>query len=491
VLEAAELGQKLEKADYEARVEELRVALINAQYDLRQSDFPVIVLLDGDDRRATAAALHDMFDWMDGRYLETHALGDLTEEEQNRPIVWRYWRRLPRKGRIGVFLNGWAIEGIRRRVLGEIDDADFEHWIGHTRGFEGMLAADGALLIKLWFHLPKKELKKRIKKAARKHEQAWRLTMNDERLYDVYDDAIPVAERLVNETSTGDAQWTVIESTDWRYAGVTAAETILGAVKRRLAGPPVPSPSSVSSSLPDIPGEKTVLDTVDLSSALSREEYKQRLEDLQADVARLTGKAQKKGIASVLAFEGWDAAGKGGVIRRLMAPVDPRTFRLIPVAAPTEEELAHHYLWRFWSHVPMNGRMTVFDRSWYGRVLVERVEGFAQEHEWRRAYGEIRDFEAQLAEHGCLVQKFWLHIDSDEQLARFEAREQTPYKQYKLTEEDYRNREKWPAYEEAVHEMVARTHTEEAPWYLVPANDKRFARVSVLEHFCKGLKGLL
>ncbi len=494
MFESAELGQKVDKKTFEARVEELRVELINAQYDLREADFPVVILLDGDDRSASIQALHEMHDWMDGRYLETQALGPPTEDERERPVVWRYWSRLPRKGCIAVFLDGWALEGIRRRVLGEIDDAEYGRWIEHVLRFEQMLVDDGMLIVKLWFHLPKKELKKRLKKAGKKKKQAWKVAEGAERVYELYDEAIPIAERLVRDTSTGESRWTVIESTDWRYASVTAAETIRAALMRRLAAGAQETADAASPTPADAPGlpdEKTVLDNVDLSSTLERDEYRERLADLQADVARLTGKALEKGVASVLAFEGWDAAGKGGVIRRLVAPIDPRSVRLVPVAAPTEEELAHHYLWRFWQHVPRNGRIAIFDRTWYGRVLVERVEGFAREDEWRRAYKEIRDFEESLAENGSLVLKFWLHIDPEEQLRRFQAREDTPYKQYKITEEDYRNREKWGAYQAAVHEMVSRTHVEDAPWHLVPANDKRFARIQVLETFCRGLEARL
>ncbi len=487
MFESAELGQKVDKKTFEARVEELRVELINAQYDLREADYSVVILLDGDDRQAVTDGLHEMHDWMDGRYLEGHTYGPETDDERRRPFAWRYWSRLPRKGRIGVFVDGWALEGIRRRFLGDIDDAEYQRWIAHVKDLEQALADDGTLIVKLWYHLPKKELKKRLKKAARDKRAGWRLPPGAARIYDNYDEAIPIAERLIRETSTGKAPWTVIESTDRRYASLSAAETILAALTRRAAQPHVEEPVPEPEPAP----EKTLLSNVDLSQSLEREAYREKLKDLQADVARLTDKAARKEVASVLAFEGWDAGGKGGTIRRVTTAIDPRMFRVIPVAAPTEEEAAHHYLWRFWKHIPLDGQVTVFDRTWYGRVLVERVEGFAAESAWRRAYHEIRDFESVLAEHGTLVLKFWLHIDPEEQMARFKAREHTPYKKHKITEEDYRNREKWSLYEQAVHEAVSRTHTEQAPWHLVPANDKRFARIAVLEAFRAGLKRLL
>jgi polyphosphate kinase 2 (PPK2 family) len=234
-----------------------------------------------------------------------------------------------------------------------------------------------------------------------------------------------------------------------------------------------------------------VLETVDLTTELPWEEYKKVLDELQDRLRYLSERAREKRVSSVLVFEGWDAAGKGGVIRRITRAMDAADYRIVPIAAPTEEEKAHHYLWRFWRHLPQTGTMLIFDRSWYGRVLVERVEGFAQMNEWQRAYAEINDFEEQLVEHGILVHKFWLHIDPETQLRRFTEREKTPYKKYKLSREDYRNRGKWDAYVAAVNEMVARTSTELAPWKLVPANDKRWARVEVLRTLCQGLKRAL
>jgi polyphosphate:AMP phosphotransferase len=490
VFEAVELGQTIDKDEFEERLAKLRVDLINAQYDLREADFSMVILLDGDDREGFTACLRDMHDWIDGRYLETHALGPLSDAERERPLVWRYWRRLPRKGTAVVFLHAWAMEGIRRRLFEELDDGEYERWIEHVRRFEEALTADGTLFVKLWFHLPRKELKKKIKKGPGRKQEPRRLVENLDWLYARYEEVMPIAEHMVRETSTGEAPWTLIESLDRRHASLTAAESILSALGPRLAE----SPAAPRSQAPPMALEeerdsgKTVLDGVDLSGSLERDAYKEKLEDLQADVARLSDKAARNGVASVLAFEGWDAAGKGGVIRRLTVAVDPRLFRVIPIGAPTEEEAAHHYLWRFWNHIPRDGTIAIFDRTWYGRVLVERVEGFATENEWRRAYAEIRDFESQLTEHGTLLQKFFLHIDPDEQMRRFQARELTPYKKHKITDEDYRNREKRAAYEAAIQEMVVRTSIEDAPWHLVPANDKRFARVTVLEHFRDALK---
>ncbi len=221
--------------------------------------------------------------------------------------------------------------------------------------------------------------------------------------------------------------------------------------------------------------------------SLDKTRYREKLARAQAKLNQLHRKALERGVSTVLVFEGPDAAGKGGAIRRLTAALDARHVQVIPIAAPTDEERAHHYLWRFWRHLSRAGRVTIFDRSWYGRVLVERVEGFASEEEWRRAYAEINDFEEQLIEHGTVLRKFWLHITKEEQLARFQAREKTPYKRWKLTDEDWRNRERWDDYAAAVNDMVEQTSTKKAPWVLVEGNDKRFARVKVATTVCEAM----
>ncbi len=215
------------------------------------------------------------------------------------------------------------------------------------------------------------------------------------------------------------------------------------------------------------------------------------LSKLQQEINELSWEAYKQRRSVVLVFEGVDAGGKGGAIRRITSAVDARLYRTMSVAAPTDEEKAHHYLWRFWRHVPRAGHMIIYDRSWYGRVLVERVEGFASEADWRRAYSEINEFEEQLVENGAILLKFWLQVSDEEQLRRFQDREDTPYKRYKITDEDWRNREKGPEYKSAVNEMVARTSTEHAPWTLVEGDDKPYARVKVLTTVCDAMRKAL
>lgn len=491
MFEAAEVGSLVSKEEYEAQVPHLRVDLVNAQYDLRTADFPVLVVIVGDDHKSCNEILNLLHEWMDARYLDTHVFGPLSEEEQEQPRFWRYWRTLPRQGQLGVYVGAWARNAVADQVRRRIDDDEFELRTVHIERFEQALVDDGALLLKFWLHLPKKAMKRRLKK---KKKQNWRNDGEDRQIYELYDKALPVAERLMRRTSTGSAPWHIVETTDENYRNLTVTRTILEGITGRLdvgkATGHKREKRTVQKASTAIAGSN-ILETVDLTAELPWEEYKKVLDELQDRLRYLSVRAREKRVSSVVVFEGWDAAGKGGVIRRITRAMDAADYRVIPVAAPTEEEKAHHYLWRFWRHLPQAGTILVFDRSWYGRVLVERVEGFAQVSEWQRAYTEINDFEEQLVEHGILVHKFWLHIAPETQLRRFREREKTPYKKYKISQEDYRNREKWDEYVTAVNEMVARTSTEMAPWKLVSANDKRWARVEVLKTICQGLKRAL
>ncbi|MBA3845465.1 MAG: UDP-galactose-lipid carrier transferase [Planctomycetes bacterium] len=221
------------------------------------------------------------------------------------------------------------------------------------------------------------------------------------------------------------------------------------------------------------------LATVDMTKTLTKKAYKKQFSEQQARLVLLLRKQFVSKMPVILVFEGWDASGKGGTIRRLLKNHDPRHYHVWSTTAPTQEELSHHYLRRFWLRMPARGRVAVFDRSWYGRVLVERVEGFAERGDWKRGYDELNQFEKLLVEDGALVLKFFLHISKDEQNRRFKAREKNPLKAWKMTPEDYRNRRKWDDYVVAIDDMLAKTDTPIAPWHVIPANDKRFARSEV------------
>lgn len=485
MFEAAELGSRVDRDTYDERVDTLRVELLNAQFDLRDAPFPVLLLVTGDDRPGVNDLVNLIHKWMDGRHIETHALRAPTQEERERPRLWRFWRRLPMRGRIGLFVGGWVSAPLVERLADEIDDVTFDRRLVRIQRFEQLLADDGALVLKFWLHLPPKPARKRLSKDG----DTGRADILDHALLERREDMLPLADALIRRTSTAATPWEVVESTDARHRNLAVMETLLAAFQRRLAAAAANGEAQPSAATPT-PAVATppVLESVDLSAKLAYDDYKKTLRALQRDLREVMAQARERDVSSVIVFEGQDAAGKGGVIRRLTAALDAWDYRVFPIAAPSDEEAGRHYLWRFWRRLPRAGRMVIFDRSWYGRVLVERVEGLAREDEWRRAYAEINDFEEQLVSHGMPVLKFWLHIDPDEQLRRFRARERTPYKKYKLTEDDYRNREHWEDYLQAVNETVARTSTGIAPWHVVAANDKRFARVEVLRHVHEGLR---
>jgi polyphosphate:AMP phosphotransferase len=491
MFEAAELGRKTSKKDYQAQLPELRAKLLDAQLALKKSNVPVIIIISGVDGAGKGEVVHCLNEWLDPRGIDTQAFWQSSDEEIERPAYWRFWRVIPSRGRIGIFFGSWYTEPITDRVYGKIKNADLDASLKRIAFFERMLVEDGTLLIKLWLHLSKKAQFERLIDLQKNPETHWRVLPTDWKHHKLYDKFAKTSERVIRQTDTGKAPWCLVEATDSYYRDLTVGRLLLESLQQEpaVAAPESPRlPKQISKSAAPKKSSVTILDHVNLNESLSEEKYRAKLAKYQAKLNRLVWKANKRMISSVVVFEGWDASGKGSGIRRVTEAIDPRLYRLIPIAAPTDEERAHHYLWRFWRHLPRAGMFTIFDRSWYGRVLVERVERLAKPEEWMRAYLEINDFEEQLAEHGIVVTKFWIHISKDEQLRRFKKREEIAYKRYKITEEDWRNRQKWDAYKSAVNDMIARTSTEYAPWTLIAGNDKKTARIQILKTLCQHLE---
>ncbi|MFO0783592.1 MAG: polyphosphate:AMP phosphotransferase [Phycisphaerales bacterium] len=493
MFESAEIGHTISKEEFSAQEPVLRQELLAAQYELlRRSDTPVIVLVNGVDGAGKGETVNLFNEWMDPRHIHTHAFGPRTDEERARPEMWRFWRALPPKGRIGILFGSWYTDPILERVLEHVSRAEMDRRLEQIRHFERMLVAEGVVLVKLWFHLSKSAQRQRLKHLASSKRTAWRVTKEDWRHFKHYDQFVRVCEVALRETSTGDAPWMVIEGSDHPYRSLTAGRILLDAMQQRLAAGAdthrerAPQPDSAPPPPPALDG-RNLLNALDYQAALPDPEYQDQLQQLQGKLARrMRGKRMAK-RSLILVFEGMDAAGKGSTIRRVTRALDARHYRVIPVAAPTDEERAQPYLWRFWRHLPELGHCVIYDRSWYGRVLVERVEKLCSEADWMRAYHEINEFEEQLVDAGAVLCKFWLAVTPDEQLRRFKEREATPWKQFKITPEDWRNRDKWPAYEQAVCDMVDRTSTQHAPWHLIPSNDKNLARVTVLERICAAI----
>ncbi len=488
MFESAEIGHKLGKSEFKREEPKLRQRLLNLQYELLAAPkFPVLILVNGVDGAGKGETVNLLNEWMDPRHIHTHAFGALTDAERDRPEMWRFWQALAPKGKIGILFGSWYTDPIVQRVVGHDKRGEFERRLTRIRHFERMLVAEGALLLKLWFHLSKRAQRDRLEELSASKKTAWRVTKEDWRNFKQYDKFIDVCEDALRETGTGEAPWEVIEGSDHEYRSLTAGRLLEQALKSRLKGkvpvisPPAPPPA------PPIDG-RTLLASFDYKRALGRGAYRKKLARLQRDVNLLTRSKRMRDRSLIMVFEGMDAAGKGSTIRRITQAVDARYYRVIPIAAPTEEERAQPYLWRFWRQIPPLGRATIFDRSWYGRVLVERVEGFCPEAAWMRGYHEINEFEEQLTESGAVVAKFWLAITAAEQLRRFRLRAKTAYKRFKITDEDWRNRKKWPAYERAVGDMLDRTSSDLAPWNVVASDDKLFSRIEVLERLCERLE---
>jgi AMP-polyphosphate phosphotransferase len=492
MFESAELGHSVDKDLYEKEVSALREALLAAQYDLlRTRNFPVLVLISGVDGAGKGETVNLLHEWMDPRHIQTHALDLKLTEDEERPTFYRFWKALPPKGKMGVFFTSWYTEPILDRVYRKISNADLDQRMEQIRRFERMLASEGALVLKFWFHLSKDRQRERLEKLESKPRTRWRVTEEDWKRYKLYDRFRRTSERSLRQTSTAEAPWIVVEGTDPRYRSLAVGKAILGAMRERLDQPePKHHESHAPPFLPPIDATN-VLRSLDLSRRVEKAEYEDQLEKCQGKLAKLTRDPRYQSISIVAVFEGMDAAGKGGAVRRVTGALDARGYHVFPIAAPSDEERAQPYLWRFWRHLPRRGKLAIFDRSWYGRVLVERVEGYCAEEDWMRAYAEINEFEEQLVNHRVVVAKFWLQISQEEQLRRFKEREETSFKRFKITQDDWRNRDKWGAYELAVCDMVDRTSTEIAPWTLVEANDKNFARLKILRTLSERIEAAL
>ncbi len=477
-------GRNISKEQFSSAAMELRPQLIALQQQLRDAKFPVLVIISGNEGAGKTETLNFLLEWLDTRSAHAQAFWKETDEECARPYYWRFWRAFPKKGEMGIFLGGWYTRPIEMRVLKKMSPAEFSVELKRIRNFEEMLSSEGALLIKFWLNLSKKDQKKRFKKLESDADTAWRVTRQDWKFLNKHAKLCRSADEALTATSVPGADWHVINAAQPRYRNLHLAKIITAELKHRLAKTPGSKP------VPDHPAPKpgNALRKLNFSATLDCEEYEKELAHWGAKLAILSREMVAKKRSLVIGFEGTDAAGKGGAIRRLTQFLDARMYRVVPIAAPTDEERAMPWLWRFWRHIPMHGRAVIFDRTWYGRVLVERIEGFCAKNEWQRAYAEIKEFESQLVENGAVVLKFWLATSKAEQLKRFKLRETTEWKKFKITDEDWRNRGKWDYYEAAACDMFAKTSVPHAPWVLVEAENKLHSRIKVVKTVVQALE---
>ena len=494
MLETVDLKKKVSKEAYRAELPALRERLWDLQRRLVDAHIPVVIVCEGWASSGKGDAIARLTERLDPRGLKVHAIFPPTYDEQHRPFLWRFWMRLPERGRIAVFHRSWYERVLDDRVAKLISGTAARAAAEEIVQFERMLARDGMVFVKLWFHISEKEQRRRLKELEQSMYERWRLEGDAEDQRKKYGKYVAAVEDMLEDTSTAEAPWTIVEATDREYRLLKTFKTVSDAMERALdarAVKPSGKRPRASVKIAALGDQETVLDRVDLTRALDKDAYEKELPKWQARLRELQFRAHRAGVATVVVYEGWDAAGKGGNIRRVTECLDPRGYTVVPIAKPEGDEASHHYLWRFWRRLPRAGFITIFDRSWYGRVLVERVEGFAQDEEWERAYQEIREFERSLTNADTVVVKFWLHLSPEEQLRRFEERREVQYKQYKLTDEDWRNRDKRGVYEPAVVRMLQETSTTEAPWTIVEAEDKRWARIRVLRELCDRLEQAL
>ena len=460
-----------------ALVKEKREILVRQQQIIKEHKLPVYVLIEGWGAAGKGTLIGNLIKELDPRFFHVIHMGMPNEEERRKPFMWRYMETIPEAGKF-VFLNsGWLDETAEDVINERIDDTDLEQRMKQIRIFERQLKDNGYLVVKLFLHIPKEEQKQRLEKLEEKKDTRWRVTEKDMLQVKKREKYEKIYDRILEATNTGYVPWNVVDAVDKRQALLQVLHLLTNQINQAIENYKV-LPEILHKDYPLLKMPK--LSQVPLNQEMTKEEYEARLKELQKKLKKLHNKIYRKRIPIIIAYEGWDAAGKGGNIKRLTSALDPRGFEVHPIASPEPHEKARHYLWRFYHRLPKDGHIAIFDRTWYGRVMVERLEGFCSENDWKRAYNEINEFERELSDWGAIVIKFWVHIDKDTQLARFTERQNTPEKQWKITEEDWRNREKWDAYEEAVDEMIAKTSTENAPWFIIQSNNKYYARLQAI-----------
>ena len=469
------------------RLEKARAELAVRQMIIKEKKLPVLVIMDGWGAAGKGSVLGKVIKNLDPRFFKCETLTEPTTEEKREPFLYRYFVRIPKAGAISFFDGSWMGEVTSMFLHEEINEKKYKAHLTSIKRFERQLNDNGYLVVKLFFHIDEKTQKKRLKELENNEHTKWRVSSKDKWQNKHYDKCFEVFDEYIEATNQFVAPWYFIDAASKKWSELQMTEILISSIDTAIANAETQQKAPM---LQNTFPMKAVpkLSEVDLSKSISEEEYKQTLDKLQNRLSELHNELYHKKIPVIIAYEGWDAAGKGGNIKRVAAALDPRGYEVHPIASPEPAEKARHYLWRFWNRLPKDGHIAIFDRTWYGRVMVERIEGFCTENDWQRAYNEINEFENELADWNAVVIKFWVHIDKDTQLARFTDRQNTPEKQWKITDEDWRNREKWDQYEEAIDEMLAKTSTKFAPWHILESNDKKYARIKALKVIIKAIE---
>lgn len=469
------------RIDYKDMTKSLQQNLSKLQLQMKEKDLPVIIAFEGWGASGKGSLIADVIKMLDPRFFNVYSTLPATPEDKRYPLMKRFWANIPAKGKMAIMDRSWYQELAIAKLEEGISEEEYDRRIESVNTFERQLTDDGYLIIKLFLHISRHEQKRRFIKLREDNSTKWRVTETDKMRNKNYDTYYKQFDDMLKRTDTEYCHWRVIDTTDKQFTRFQLFNILVSQITNAVNSQPhYPLPIDVTTMFPMT--KMPLLSEVSLENkTVKPSKYPDELKKRQKELAKLHGKIYKKKIPVVIAFEGWDAAGKGGAIKRLGAAFDPRGYEAVPVAAPEKYELARHYLWRFWRKLPKSGHITIFDRTWYGRVMVERLEGLTPEERCAMAYREIDEFERELTRSGIVLIKFWMQIDKDEQLKRFNERMEDPEKQWKITDEDWRNREKWDLYETAVNEMLAKTSTAYAPWTIVESNDKLYARLKVMD----------
>lgn len=540
MLEQVDLSAKMSKEEYKPLHDELIAKLVVLQQEARKKGVGVVALFEGWNGAGKGSRIGDLVYELDARATHMHVLSNFDEEGAARfrdmgsgvtgfePLMQEFWQALGPRGDMTLYERGWYTAAARRLVYTDSEANHAAHLQAYRRAvseFERQLSADGYVVLKFFVHISKDVQKKRLKGLHDNPDTAWRVS--DEELATVkdYDEIYARYDELLRNTDFDFARWTMVNGEDKRSANITIAKALVRALERALAsGPDAAAEAAAAKAAANSAGaldqadprDRTPEETervmaaaraqaaeqaeeaplhsrfiivknpprladIDHTLALTREEYQEALKREQKRFAELELKMYLARVPLMVLYEGDDAAGKGGNIKRVAQAIDPRAYTIFPSPAPTKVELAHPHLWRYWTRLPRAGHVGIYDRSWYGRVLVERVEGFASPAEWSRAYDEINEFEGELEAWGALLLKFWVAVSPEEQLNRFNDRQNNPDKQWKITPEDWRNRDKHPQYDAAVDDMFRLTSTPYAPWRILESTNKYYARVKALK----------
>lgn len=543
MLEQVDLSEKTPKEDYKPLYDRLMARLVVLQQQARRQGVGLVVLFEGWNGAGKGSRIGDLLYNLDARATHVHVLSSFDEDEAARfrdmktgvtgfaPMMQEFWQALGPRGDMTIYERGWYTAAARRALYTDEDNRikSYQSAVGE---FERQLAADGYVVVKFFVHISQAMQEKRLRRLHDDPDTAWRVSKQElERIAD-YDATYAQYDELLRRTDFDFARWVMVNGEDKRTANLAICRTLVRALEKALAAQADPAAAQAAakaaensagalqegdprtrsaeenarveacavqaaerqSALAPTHARFTMvarppkLADIDYSPALERDEYAAALKKEQKRLGELELKMYRARVPLMLLFEGDDAAGKGGAIKRVAQAIDARAYTIFPSPAPTKDELAHPHLWRYWTRLPRAGHVGIYDRSWYGRVLVERVEGFASPAQWARAYDEINEFEHELETWGAILLKFWVAVDRDEQLRRFEERESNPDKQWKITPEDWRNRDKHPQYAAAADDMFRLTSTPYAPWRILESSDKHYARVKALRTINRALE---